>query len=51
MKFKVDENLPVAAASLLREQGFEAVTVSDEALSGADDETIADRVPDVASAS
>ncbi len=44
MKFKVDENLPVEAALIFREQGFEAETVCDESLSGADDEAIANRV-------
>ncbi len=44
MKFKVDENLPIEAASIFREQEFEADTVSDEALSGADDESVANRV-------
>lgn len=44
MNFKIDENLPVEAALILRERGFEADTVWDESLSGADDETIANRV-------
>lgn len=44
MKFKVDENLPVEVASIFQEQGFAADTVSDESLSGADDEAIANRV-------
>ena len=33
MKFKVDENIPTEYASILREAGFEADTVSDEKLS------------------
>ena len=37
MKFKIDENLPAECASLLREAGFEAATVAEENLSGADD--------------
>ena len=30
MKFKIDENLPVDAAALLRGEGYAAVTVNDE---------------------
>jgi len=37
-------NLPVETASIFREQGFEAETVGDESLSGADDAAIANRV-------
>ena len=37
MKFKIDENLPAEYALVLRNSGFEADTVGDEALSGADD--------------
>ena len=44
MKFKIDENLPVEAAEILRELGFEADTVGDEVLSAADDSVIADQV-------
>lgn len=44
MKFKIDENLPVETVSTFREKGFEADTVGDESLSGADDEAIANRV-------
>lgn len=44
MKFKTDENLPQEAASTLREYGFDADTVWDESLAGADDQTIADRI-------
>ena len=44
MRFKTDENLPAEAASILRDHGFEAETVWDEALPGGDDETIATRV-------
>ena len=41
MKFKIDEDLPVEAAVIFREQGLEAATVGDESVSGADDEAIA----------
>jgi predicted nuclease of predicted toxin-antitoxin system len=43
VKFKTDENLPVEAAATLREFGFDAETVWDEDLSGADDRVIAAR--------
>ncbi|MEO5924878.1 MAG: DUF5615 family PIN-like protein [Bryobacteraceae bacterium] len=43
MNFKVDENLPAECAALLREAGFDADTVGDENLSGADDPTIFER--------
>ena len=42
MRFKVDENLPVEIADLLREAGNDAATVMDEHLAGRPD-------PDVAS--
>ena len=41
---QVDENIPVEAASLFQGHGLDANTVSDESLSGADDETIANRL-------
>ena len=44
MKFKIDENLPQEAAWALQQRGFEADTVLDEFLSGADDQTISDLV-------
>jgi predicted nuclease of predicted toxin-antitoxin system len=44
VKFKTDENLPVEAAATLRQFGFDAETVWDENLSGADDRVIAARV-------
>ena len=44
MKFKCDENLPVETTSIFHEHGFEADTVSDESLAGADDEAIANRI-------
>jgi predicted nuclease of predicted toxin-antitoxin system len=44
LKFKIDENLPIEAAVLLRQAGFEADTVAEEHLSGADDSTVADAI-------
>jgi len=41
MKFKVDENLPVEAADLLREAGYDAMTVVEEHLSGRTDPDLA----------
>lgn len=46
MRFKVDENLPIELAQLLRDAGHEADTVMDEGLSGAIDESIAHRCRD-----
>ena len=43
MKFKVDENLPKEYVSILREAGFEADSVPDEKLSGADDSVLSER--------
>ena len=43
MKLKIDENLPVDCAVILRDAGFEADTVFDERLAGADDSVIASR--------
>lgn len=43
MKLKIDENLPAECAAPLRKAGFEADTVADERLTGADDRLIADR--------
>lgn len=40
MKFKVDENLPVEAAQLLRAAGHDALTVMDQTLAGSPDERI-----------
>lgn len=37
MKFKVDENLPIEIAELLRSAGHEAHTVREEGMAGADD--------------
>jgi predicted nuclease of predicted toxin-antitoxin system len=41
MKFKVDENLPVETAVLIRNEGYDAVTVWDQNLGGANDKNIA----------
>jgi predicted nuclease of predicted toxin-antitoxin system len=38
--FKLDENLPAHAAALLRERAFDAHTVREEGLLGANDEVI-----------
>lgn len=42
MKFKIDENLPVEIAELLRSAHHDAVTVIDQRLRGADDSLIID---------
>ena len=44
MKFKIDQNLPAEYAVLLREGGFEANSVDEERLGGADDGVISERV-------
>jgi predicted nuclease of predicted toxin-antitoxin system len=41
MRFKVDENLPVETAHLLRQAGYDAVSVYQEGLGGAPDEDVA----------
>lgn len=43
MKLKIDENLPAECAALVRNAGYEADTVADERLAGADDTVIASR--------
>jgi predicted nuclease of predicted toxin-antitoxin system len=43
LKLKIDENLPAECAVLLRNAGFEADTVVDEFLAGAEDSAIASR--------
>ena len=43
MKLKIDENLPSECAEILRDGGFEADTVADERLTGAEDSAIAVR--------
>jgi predicted nuclease of predicted toxin-antitoxin system len=44
VKLKTDENLPVEAAEILRDVGFDAESVWDEGLSGAEDQSIAHRL-------
>ena len=41
MKFKIDENLPVEVAELLRKAGYDAATVYDQNLTGVVDPTLA----------
>ena len=41
MKFKVDENLPVEVATLLRQNGYDTVTVLEQELGGKPDPDIA----------
>jgi predicted nuclease of predicted toxin-antitoxin system len=43
LKLKIDENLPAECALLLSRAGFEADTVADERLAGAEDSVIASR--------
>jgi predicted nuclease of predicted toxin-antitoxin system len=43
LKLKIDENLPSECAEILRDGGFEADTVADERLTGAEDSAIAVR--------
>jgi len=40
MRAKLDENMPVEAARLLRELGWDAVTVHDEGMAGAHDDAV-----------
>jgi predicted nuclease of predicted toxin-antitoxin system len=42
MKFKVDENLPIEVAQLLREAGHDVYSVHEQGLSGAKDHALAD---------
>jgi predicted nuclease of predicted toxin-antitoxin system len=44
VKFKIDENLPIEAATTPRDASFDAETIRDERLSGADDHVVAARV-------
>jgi len=37
MKFKIDENLPIEVAELLRETGYDAMTIEEQNMSSADD--------------
>jgi len=41
VRFKVDENLPVELAEILRQGGHDAFTVGDEQLAGSSDDTLA----------
>jgi Protein of unknown function DUF82. len=41
MKFKIDENLPIEVAQLLREAGHDVYTVHDQRLVGASDQVLA----------
>ena len=41
MRFKVDENLPLEAATMLRRAGHDAVTVLEQHLGGSDDAQLA----------
>lgn len=41
MRFKIDENLPIEIAGILRQAGHDAETVYSEKLTGEDDENIA----------
>ena len=41
MRFKVDENLPPFVAARLRDAGFDAMTVGEQALAGAQDQRLA----------
>jgi predicted nuclease of predicted toxin-antitoxin system len=43
LRLKIDENLPSECVDILRGGGFEADTVADERLTGAEDSTIAVR--------
>lgn len=42
LRFKVDENLPTEVAMLLRDAGYDAVTVVDQKMGGRDDLVIAE---------
>src|SRR5438034_9728532 len=41
LKFKIDQNLPAEAAELLVRAGYDALTVNDQKLGGAEDDRIA----------
>lgn len=41
MKFKIDENLPVEIAEILKEKGYDATTTFDENINGEKDNIIA----------
>jgi len=42
LKLKIDENLPAECAEILVQGGFQAETVADEGMTGADDSALAD---------
>jgi predicted nuclease of predicted toxin-antitoxin system len=42
MKFKIDENLPIEVADMVRQAGYEASTIYDQNLVGEVDENIAE---------
>ena len=42
MQFKIDENLPIDAASLIRSHGFDCLSVYDEELTGCPDSELID---------
>jgi predicted nuclease of predicted toxin-antitoxin system len=44
VKFKIDENLPVETANLLRAAGHEADTVQEEGLTGSEDGPLSERI-------
>lgn len=40
MRFKIDENLPVEAANLLRQAGYDVKTVAEQGLNGSPDSNV-----------
>ena len=40
MRFKIDENLPIEVAELLRKTGYDTHTVYDEKIAGGDDDSL-----------
>ena len=42
MKFKIDENIPLEVAELLRNAGYDSTTVPEQNLSGTSDASLAD---------
>ncbi len=44
MRFKLDENMPVVVAEILRDSGYDAETVYGEAISGINDPELLDAV-------
>lgn len=45
MRFKLDENMPVVVADILRDSGYDAETVYSEAISGISDSELLDVCP------